>query len=68
LLSRAEKEFDVLVTMDTDMVYQQNLASYRIAVLALKAKSNRLVDTRPLMERLLAIVPTVKPGTLTIVA
>ena len=42
LLTEAEKRFDVLLTMDSNMVYQQNLSSFHIAVLALKARSNRL--------------------------
>lgn len=68
LLAQAEQRFEVLVTMDSSMVHQQNLARYRIAVIALKARSNRLADTRPLMPRVLAVLPTVKPGTLTEIA
>ena len=63
LLTEAEKHFDVLLTMDSNMVHQQNLALFRIAVIALKARSNRLADTRPLMPKVL--VPTgigVSPG------
>ncbi|MEP6922818.1 MAG: hypothetical protein ABI967_17000 [bacterium] len=49
------------------MVLQQNLARYAIAVIALRAKSNRLDDTRPLMNQLLALLPRLKPGTLTFI-
>jgi len=42
LLTEAEKRFDVLVTMDSNMVHQQNLARFRIAVVALQARTNRL--------------------------
>jgi len=52
LLSRAEKEFYVLLTMDSNMVHQQNLANYKIAIIALKAKSNRLADTRASCQKL----------------
>jgi len=68
LLSQAEKEFDVLLTMDSNMVHQQNLAKYQIAIIALKAKSNRLADTRPLMAKVLTILSSANPGTLTIVS
>ncbi len=65
LLRKAvEASFDVLVTMDGNMVHQQNLAQYAIAVIALRAKSNRLYDTLPLMSRVLALLPESKPGTL----
>jgi predicted nuclease of predicted toxin-antitoxin system len=69
LLQRAiEAGFEALVTMDGNMVHQQNIARYSIAVLALRAKSNRLADTRPLMSQLLAILPKSRPGTVTFIS
>ena len=68
LLAEAEKRFDVLLTMDSNMVHQQNLARFSIAIIVLKAQSNRLADTRPLAPKILAALPTAKPGTLTIVS
>lgn len=68
LLTEAQKNFDVLLTMDNNMPYQQNLSKYRIAVIALRAVSNRLADTRPLMPKVLAALPSVQPGALTIVS
>lgn len=68
LLAEAEKRFDVLLTMDSNMVHQQNLARFRIAVIALRARSNRLADTRPLMSKVLEALAQVRPGTLTVVS
>jgi uncharacterized protein DUF5615 len=68
LLSEAEKQFDVLLTMDSKMFYQQKLVKYKIAVIALKARSNRLADTRPLMPKVLAALASVKVGTLTVIS
>src|SRR2546425_11304598 len=68
LLNEAEKGFDVLLTMDSNMVHQPNLPHFHIAVIALNARSNRLADTRPLMPKVRAILPTVQPGTLTVVS
>jgi len=66
LLAKAvEAGFDVLVTMDSNMVHQQNIGRYAIAVVALRARSNRLADTRPLMPALLALLPQVQPRTVT---
>ncbi len=66
LLRKAvETRFDVLVTMDSNMVHQQNIERHAIAVVALRAASNRLADTRPLMPALLALLPNIKPGTVT---
>ena len=49
------------------MVHQQNIGRYAIAVVALRARSNRLADTRPLMPALLALLPQVKAGTVTFI-
>ena len=57
-----ETGLDVLVTMDSNMVHEQNLGRHAIAVVALRANSNRLTDTSPLMPRLLALLPELKPG------
>ena len=66
LLSRAvETGFELLVTMDGNMVHQQDIPSQGIAVVALRARSNRLADTRPLMPSLLSLLSDLRPGTLT---
>ena len=66
LLTKAvDARFDVLVTMDSNMVHQQNMANYPIAVIALRAPSNRLTDTRPLMSALLALLRNAGSGTVT---
>jgi predicted nuclease of predicted toxin-antitoxin system len=62
LLTRAQEIFDVLITMDSSMVGEQNLARIRIAIIALRAPSNRLADTSPLMPKVLALLSTLKPG------
>ena len=57
----------MLVTMDSNMVHQQNIGRYAIAMIALRAKSNRLDDTRPLMKQLLAFLPQSKAGKVTFI-
>ena len=68
LLERAQDEFDVMLTMDGSMASEQNLARFRIALIALRAKSNRLEDTSPLMPKVLAALGGVKPGQVLIVS
>ena len=68
LLRRAENDFQIFITMDGNLPHQQNLQKYKIAVIALRARSNRLADTKPLMSRVLEILPQIQPGTLTIVS
>ena len=62
LLARAGENFDVLITMDGSMASQQNLSKIKIAIVALRARSNRLADTSPLMPKVLAVLATLKPG------
>jgi hypothetical protein len=49
LLRLAETEFDVFLTRDGNLEYQQNLASFDIAVVVLVAPTNDIEDLRPLM-------------------
>lgn len=62
LLTLAEKEFDVFITVDRNLSFQQNLPRYNIAVIILCAWSNRLRDLRPLAPKLLEVLPTTKCG------
>lgn len=67
LLASAAKEFDVFVTVDRNLSFQQNLPAFSIAVIVLRAKTNRLSDLRPLVPDLLAAIPIAKPGAVTYV-
>ena len=67
LLKLAEKEFQVFVTVDRNLSFQQNVPALAIAVIVLRAKSNRLSDLQPLVPELLASIPTAKLGTVTYV-
>jgi predicted nuclease of predicted toxin-antitoxin system len=49
LLRTAANEFDVLVTMDDNLPYQQNIPAYDLAVVVLRADSKALDDLLPLM-------------------
>ncbi len=62
LLALAEQEFDVFVTVDRNLSFQQNLPEFNIAVLVLHAASNRLADLRPLVPKVLSILPTLTRG------
>jgi hypothetical protein len=54
--------------MDGSIPYQQKLSNFQIATVALKARSNRLRDTAPLMPSLMLILPKLLPGTLTVLS
>ena len=46
LLALAAKAFDVFVTVDRNLSFQQNLPAFSIAVIVLRAPSNRLADLK----------------------
>lgn len=62
LLALAAQQFDAFVTVDRNLSFQQNLAAFPIAVLVLRARTNRLADVRPLIPALLAALDSLKPG------
>ena len=63
LLALAAAEFDIFVTVDRNLSFQQNLGSYPLAVIVLAATSNRLADLQPLLPKLLAAIGRAQPGT-----
>jgi len=62
LLALAEGHFDVLVTIDKNIRYQQNMTGRNIAVLIIRATSNDLDDIRPLVPNALLALQSLKPG------
>jgi hypothetical protein len=62
LLALAQERFDVFLTTDRNLVSQQNLARFHIAVLILSAPSNRLADLQLLVPSLLQALPFSKSG------
>ncbi len=67
LLSLAQSDFDVFITVDRNLPYQQSLPKFNIAVVILQAPTNRLADLKPLVPRLLAELQTAPVGQATFV-
>ncbi len=49
LLTLAEGRWDVLLTSDRNIKYQQNMTGRSVSILILGAKTNRMKDLLPLM-------------------
>ena len=62
LLARASGLFQVFLTADTKLQYQQDVARFDIAVIVLNARRNRFQDYEPLIHRLLEAIPRLRPG------
>lgn len=62
LLKLADNEFDVFLTVDQNLMAQQNLSNRNIAVVVLVASSNRLQALKPLMLQVQTVLETIQPG------
>jgi hypothetical protein len=67
LLALAAKEFDAFVTVDRKLATQQDLTKFRIPVLLIRARTNRLEHIRPLATELLEKLPEAARGALTVI-
>ena len=67
LLDRAAEEFDALITMDTNMRFQQTILGRDIGLLVVRAPSTRLVHLEPLVPQLLEAIDSLLPGTVLVV-
>lgn len=63
ILAAAEAaQFDVFLTKDQGIEYQQNLAGRRIAIIIFRTKSNRLSDLLPHVPDCLSHIAYIRPG------
>jgi hypothetical protein len=67
LLRAIDGKFDLLITSDTNLQYQQSLGRYSLAFLLLRSLSNDIADLQPVMNRALAVLHRLVPGQLLII-
>ncbi|MBI4924536.1 MAG: hypothetical protein HY843_01315 [Bdellovibrio sp.] len=57
LLNLIYKKFDVFITIDSNLVYQQNLDRFpNLKIIVLKAKTNRYYDLKKLVHKIIKIL------------
>ena len=62
LLALAAPEFDVFLTVDQNLKYQQNLKNFSIGIILLVARNNRLKTLLPLMSDVRRELEKIKTG------
>jgi predicted nuclease of predicted toxin-antitoxin system len=62
LLNLAETDFDVLLTVDSNLRHQQVLTGRKIAIVVLRSSSNRLEHLRQFFPACAKAIENVKPG------
>jgi hypothetical protein len=67
LLASAAKIYDVFITVDRNLYFQQNFAAFSIAVLVIAARTNRLIDLKPLAKDVLSELSVLKAGQVSII-
>jgi hypothetical protein len=67
LLALAAAEFDVFLTVDRNLSYQQDVSAFDIVVIVLVARSNAIDDLRPLAPKILEALTNADPGRVTLV-
>jgi hypothetical protein len=64
LLRLAAREgFDVMVTGDQGIEFQQNLSNAGVGIVVVRASSNRMEHLLPLVEQIVAAIEGVSKGT-----
>ena len=62
LLRLMSGQYDVLVTMDRSIEFQQRIARLPFGIVLVRAPSNRMEDLRPLVPSILSALAAVNPG------
>ncbi len=62
LLALAEAEFEVFLTVDQNLKYQQNLKAFNIGIILLVARNNRLKTLLPLIPEAREALENIKAG------
>ena len=61
-------DFDAFITVDKNLVKQQQVAGRPLAAIVLQVRSNKIEDIEPLIPRVIELLADLKPGTITVVS
>ena len=62
LLRLAEKKFDIFITLDQNLQYQQNLSKSSMSVILLSVRNNRYESLEPLVPKIFTSLKRIQPG------
>jgi predicted nuclease of predicted toxin-antitoxin system len=68
LLRAASETYEVLITVDQNLPYQQNVPGLNIAIVVLAAKRNSYASLKLLLPRALTALETIKAGDVILIA
>jgi hypothetical protein len=67
LLRLMSEQFDVFITVDGNLRYQQDISKDDVACVVLRAYNNRLATLKPLMPKVTEVLKTIKRGDVIVV-
>ena len=67
LLRRASQAFEVLLTIDQRMRYQQNVAQFTIGIVVIEVPDTRIAFLRSLLPQIQQGVENVRPGKVVVI-
>jgi hypothetical protein len=62
LMRRMSGQYDVLVTMDRGIEFQQRISTLPFGIVLVRARSNRMQDLKPLVSSILSALDAVERG------
>lgn len=62
LLTNVEQSFDVFMTGDTSLPAQQELSEYQLGFIVVSARTNRIQDWRPLIDKIASSIRKIDQG------
>jgi hypothetical protein len=62
LLKRIEPEFDIFITMDSNIIHQQNVEGLRVSLIILHGPNSRYETLQPLLAQIQNAIANAKPG------
>jgi len=67
LLAFAHTRFDVFITVDRNLPYQQNVKVLKMGVIVVRVQSNQIDSYKPVLAVLQKVIKTVQPGEVIVV-
>lgn len=64
LLAAGDDGFDVMLTLDSGVEYEQNMPALPVGVLVIRCKSSKIDDLCPLVPKILSALSRLRPKTL----
>jgi predicted nuclease of predicted toxin-antitoxin system len=59
--------FDIFITADRNLSFQQNLSQFDLSLIVLQAQSNRLADLKPLVPNVFEVLDIAPKGEATLI-